>query len=188
MNAVNNLTARDLWSYISSNITNKVNDPFEEINGVIIPVKRNGSFDTPIKSDDYENVYDWISHLCSNTDPFETPSFGFMIPGWKRDPETMERDGQIITFILVKSYEQMEVGAWMLDTNELHFLSEEAEYNDPSDGPLSMALSALSVGIAIERGGMGQAGALMRKAKRYHKRANELAEKAVAMLAEQTKR
>ncbi len=186
MSAINNLTAKDLWSYISNNITNSTNDPFEELNGVIIPIKRNGSFGASITSDEYDNVYDWIAHLCGNTEPFETESFGFMIPGWKRDPETMEREGQIITFILVKSHDHLEVGAWMLDTNEVVFLSEESETVDSSNGPLSMALSALSVGIAIETGGMGQAGALMRKAKRHIKRGNELAERAIMLLAEQT--
>lgn len=188
MSGIDNVTINDLWSYISNKIASKVNDPFDELNGILIPIGKDGSFGTPKYSDEYENVYDWISHLCQNTHEFETPSFGFMIPGWKRDIETNERAGQIITFVLVKSYDKMQVGVWDLQTNEVIMADEREAEDAHGDGPLPMSLGALSVGIEIEHGGMGEAGKLMREAKAMVMRGNELAAKAFEMLRTETNR
>lgn len=186
MSATDNVTLEDLWSYISNKIACKTNDPFEDLNGIIIPISEDGAFLSPMYSDEYDDVYEWLAHLCRNTQEFATPSFGFMIPGWKKDPETMERIGQIITFVLVRSHENMEVGCWDLETNTVNLFPEQHESESHGDGPLPMTLAALSVGISIEQGGMGEAGELMRQAKALVERGNQLARQALAMLQEET--
>lgn len=180
------VTIKDVWSYISNKIASKVNDPFEELNGIIIPVRKDGTFGEVITSDEFDDVYDWLAHLCREAGSFETSSFGFMIPGWKKDPETMERVGQIVTFMLVNSYEDMQVGVWHLDTNEVDYMPLQNESNEWKTGTLPMALGALAVGIEIELGGFGKAGSMMREAKRLMARSNEIALKAMELIKEQS--
>lgn len=182
MSAIDNVTLQDLWSYISNKIACKHNDPFEELNGIIIPIKADGTFSDPLYSDEFDNVYEWIADLCRNTDKFDTPSFGFMIPGWKKDPETMERIGKNIMFVLVRDHENMEIGTWDLDTNEINMFPEQYDSDSHGDGPMPMALGALSVGISIEQGGLGEPGRLMREARDLMRRGEEMAARAIALL------
>lgn len=182
----NNVTLNDLWSYISNRVACKTNDPFEDLNGIIIPISKDGNFMSPLYSDEYDDVYDWIAHLCRNTKLFETQSFGFMIPGWKKDPETLERIGKNIMFILVKSHTEMEVGVWDLDTNEVNLFPEQHDSESQSSGPIAAALGALSVGIEISNGGMGEAGELMREALRLVERGEAMAARALKMLQQKT--
>jgi hypothetical protein len=181
---MSNASIKELWSHISKTMTSKSNDPFEDLWATVIPVKADGSFGEYIMVDpeEYDDAYEFIRHLSHNTERFETSQFGFMTPAWKRDPETGERVGQTIQFILVTSYHTCEFGMWDLTDNELNFLDSEQAANASLSGELPVALMGLSLGIAIEKGELGEAGELMLKAKKMILEAQEISEKAFAML------
>jgi hypothetical protein len=178
------VTIDDLWSYISKTITSKSNDPFDDFWGTVIPVNKDGSFGEymMVNPDGYEDIYDFFSHLVQHPERFETSSFGFMSPAWKRDPETGERVGKSIQFVLVRSFWDIGFGMWDLDTNELSFLSDEEAEEASISGRLPTALLALSLGLAIELNELGEAGEMMRKAKKMVVDAQELSAKAFEML------
>ena len=175
---------KDLWSYISKTITNKSNDPFEDLWATVIPVNKDGSFAEPIMvdPDEHDDAYAFIGNLTRNTELFETSQFGFMTPAWKRDPETGERVGQTIQFILVKSYKECEFGMWDLTDNKLTFLDSEQAEMATLSGELPAALMGLSLGIAVDNNELGEAGEILRTAKRMVIEAKELSERAFTML------
>lgn len=175
-------TVRDLWRYIDSHITNKVNDIWEECWAQIIPVLPNGEFGTPISSKDNTpnaDPYELVSYMMQNTDLLPTDEFGFMVPGKLRDPETNEVVSISIIVAMVGGSEA-SFGLWRSDENKFEELPENGE----ADGMLVAALEALAMKREIDNGGLGEVGEKVREALELAKQGRELMEQAERMLEE----
>lgn len=175
-------TPQDLWSFISNKIANKVSDPYEDLMAMIIPINEDGTFCDPIASHDKPEYngdsYDMIRALCFTTELLPTKSFGYMCPAVARDPETGEVVKKIISFALCVEHGVTYFGYWDLDTNDVEYIDPTDE---PYQGELPIALSALSLKWELDRGGLGEVGDAMRDALKASEKAREAINKVVNM-------
>lgn len=77
------VTIHDVWKHVSNKIANKVNDPFEDLFAMIIPVDTDGTFLSQISSDcdEYEgDSYVLLRRLLRKTDLFPTGAFAYVCP------------------------------------------------------------------------------------------------------------
>lgn len=175
-------TINELWRYIDSHITNKINDIWGECWATAFPVMPDGEFGTPISSVDVtpnSDPYELIMHLMHNIDTLPTNAFGFMVPGRMRDPETDEVLGVSLVLAMVNGSD-MTYGLWKSDENAF----TEIPATDGTDGMLVAGLEALAMKWEIDHGGLGDVGEKVRQALELAKQGRELMDKAEQMLEE----
>lgn len=175
-------TVRDLWRYIDSHITNKVNDIWGDCWAQIIPVLPNGEFGTPISSQDTtpnSDPYELVSYLMQNTSMLPTDEFGFMVPGRMRDPETDEVVDTTLVIAMV-SGDEISYALWRSGENKF----EELPDGEHADGMLVAALDALIIKRQMDNGELGEVGEKIREALELAKQGRELMEQAERMLVE----
>lgn len=140
-------TIQDLYKHVANKIANKVSDPWNDLWATIIPIDANGNFCEPISSMDKEeyegDIYTLIKHLCFNTEVLPTHTYGFFSPGYKRDPDTKERIGKMISFALVHDPTTIEYMLWDLEDNSVGDAFQDGDANGYT-GELPIALGALS--------------------------------------------
>jgi hypothetical protein len=182
----------DLYEHVSNKIANKYNDPWGDMWPMVIPVDTDGSFVTPITSDndEYESdSYVLIKKLCFSTEKLPTGSFGFVCPIKARSitidnggtPETEEPTLGIVV-VAVNSPEDMGFGIWNLSTNEFMEMPPDSD----GDGALLDALGALAFKWQIDNGKLGTAGEMLKLSMELAEKSAQLAKEAM-LLMEQDK-
>lgn len=77
------VTINDVWKHISNKIANKVNDPFEDLFAMIIPIDEEGNFGPAISSDceEYDgDSYTLLKKLTHSTNKLPTGTFAYACP------------------------------------------------------------------------------------------------------------
>lgn len=172
------VTLEDAWKHVSNKIANKVNNVWEDLEAMIIPIDTDGNFMKPISCTDEPEYngdsYDMIRSLCWNTDLLPTPTFVYVCPARARqldaDPGDVENIQEIIKnlpykYILTVSlvhpmkYDE-EQDTWLPDIDHgVYWVDKNTFERMPTDGKengqLPLALGALSFKLAIDRGLMG---------------------------------
>lgn len=185
------ISARGLFEHVSNKIANKYNDPWDDMWPMIIPVGTDGSFVTPITSDNDEydgDSYVLIKKLCFTTDKLPTGSFGFICPIKARSVnpdkgETLETATPMLGIVVgaINGPEDMQFGIWNLETNEFMDMPE-----GEGDGQLFQALGALAFKWQIDNGQLGKAGEMLKRSMELAEESANLAKEAM-LLMEQDK-
>lgn len=140
-------TIQDLYKHVANKIANKVSDPWDDLWATIIPIDADGNFCKAISSMDKEeyegDVYSLVRQLCFNTEVLPTHTYGFFSPGYKKDPDTGDRKGKMISFALVHDSMNIEYLLWDLDDNSVGDPFVDGNEEGYS-GQLPIALGALS--------------------------------------------
>lgn len=185
-------TIEDVWKHVSNKITNKVNNVWEDLEAMIIPVDADGNFMTPIKCSDKPEYggdsYSMIRSLCWTTELLPTGTFAYVCPARARMATASMNDvdpddwGDIIkdlpfTYVLTMAivnpmqYDpetdevqpQIEHGVWWIDRNEFEKMPDSDD-NHPHAGELPIALGSLSFKWAVDNNQLGSISSDMREA------------------------
>lgn len=196
------VTLEDAWKHVSNKIANKVNNIWEDLNAMIIPVDADGNFMKPIVCTDKPEYngdsYDMIRSLCWDTDLLPSPTFLYVCPGRARqldsDPGDVENIQEIIknlpykyilTISLVHPMKYVEdEDTWVPDIDHgVYWVDKNTFERMPTDGKengqLPLALGALSFKLAIDRGLMGDVSKELGEALELARQSFEKVKKAV---------
>jgi len=186
-------TIEDVWKHVSNKITNKVNNVWEDLEAMIIPVDADGNFMAPIKCSDkpeYEgDSYSMIRSLCWTTELLPTGTFAYVCPARARqaptemDPTDDPNDWadliktlpftHVLTMSVVNpiGYDpvtdevspNIEHGVWWVERNEFEALPV-GEEGPYGAGQLPVALGSLSFKWAVDNNQLGAISNDMREA------------------------
>lgn len=202
------VTIDDVWKHVSNKIANKVNDVWEDLNPMIIPVDNDGNFLAPIDSESRPeyggDTYSLIRALCWNTELLPSATFVYVCPARirrldapmaeasQRSPEELRRmvesapASSALLISLVHPIEYVEGrDTWRprVDNGVWWLERNEFEYmpntnEDDDEGQLPIALGALALKWAIDNGKMGDFGNQLKRSMELAEEARKLAQQA----------
>lgn len=201
-------TIEDVWKHISNKIANKVNNPFEELFAMVIPIDTEGNFCKEINSDcdEYEgDSYTLLRKLSENTSLLPTGTFAYACPARVRQIDAAEAEGktddelramakprEILMVSLVHEITAdeegnptdviIENGVYWIDDNTFSELPKSingyTEDGEETSGQLTVALGALGLKWSLTNDRLGELGRMLNESLELAKKALEQAETA----------